>query len=114
MLRTLCALLCLCALCVALCGASSGGTDEGKTLEITVVETIPAEDIEDDAVPLAVFDAPGSRSLLRSALPSAALLAAALLYVLVTVRSEKKLAALRMEAALAEARVMRLRRESKG
>jgi hypothetical protein len=116
-LPALISLLCVCVLLTALCGAyvyAAGGESPGNTLEISVVEQIPAEELDDNEVPLASpFPGGPERSVFRTAAPAGVMLLVSLLYVAFTVRREKRLAALRMEAAHAEERYMRERREAR-
>ena len=116
LLPALISLCCVCVLLTALFGAhayAAGAESPGNTLEITVVEQIPAEEIDDDEVPLAApFSGRPERRAFRTAAPAGVMLLVSLLYVAYTMRREKRLAALRMEAARAEARYMRARREA--
>lgn len=93
--------------------ASDGDGEGEKRLVITVVEEIPVEDIEDDSVPLAGFSdmAAADRGGQRHAALMGLTLLCTILYVTYFSRYEKRLFALRLEAAAAEERSMRRRRE---
>ena len=93
--------------------AADSGDSARKQLVITVVEEIPAEEIEEEAVPLAAVPdtAPGRE--IRHAGMMALTLAAVVFYVLYFGRYERKLLALRREAARAESGyIRRIRTES--
>ncbi|MBQ3755921.1 MAG: hypothetical protein II873_02235 [Oscillospiraceae bacterium] len=78
--------------------------EDGRKLVVTVVEEIPAEEIEDDDVPLASFTeiasdiTDGTRHVLLMGL----LLLLVVVYVLYFIAYEKRLNALRWQAAEAE------------
>jgi len=93
--------------------ARAAGEENGRdgTLTITVVEEIPAEDIEESAVPLADFPDSVARRGTRHAVMMGLTLLAVTAYVLYFSRYEKKLFLLRRQAARAEYEE-RLRRHS--
>ena len=80
-------------------------TAEARTLIVTVVEEIPADEIiDDDDVPLASFDDPGKTisDRTRHVLLMSALLFCVLIYVFYFRTYEKRLSSLRLTAAEAE------------
>ncbi len=79
-------------------------TEEGKKLVVTVVEEIPAEEIEDDEVPLTSFSEIGSDITggTRHVLMMSLVLVLLVMYVLYFSAFEKRLNALRWKAAEAE------------
>ncbi len=99
-LPALISLLCVCVLLTALCGAyvyAAGGESPGNTLEITVVEQIPAEELDDNEVPLASpFPGGPERSVFRTAAPAGVMLLGPLPSGARSVRRERRPAALRV------------------
>lgn len=93
--------------------AENSGDSARKQLVITVVEDIPAEEIEEEAVPLAVPDIATGRET-RHAGMMGLTLAAVVFYVLYFGRYEKKLLALRREAARVESSYFRKIRTENG
>ena len=83
-------------------GAGSGIPGERRELKITVVEDIPAAEIEDEAVPLAGVPGTETRSGMRHMIWMGALLAAAIVYVIYFTGYDRRLFRLRKEAARAE------------
>ena len=88
-------------------------TTSEKQLVITVVEDIPAMDIEENEVPLAAFPDTAGRSGTRHAVLMGLVLACVLAYVIYMGRYEKKLAVLRHKAARAEYDMLKAAREEK-
>ena len=93
--------------------AENSGDSARKQLVITVVEDIPAEEIEEEAVPLAVPDIATGRET-RHAGMMGLTLAAVVFYVLYFGRYERKLLALRREAARVESSYFRRIRTENG
>ncbi|MBE6040950.1 MAG: hypothetical protein E7220_00335 [Clostridiales bacterium] len=90
---------------------AADGEDERPEFSIEVVEEIPAEDIEEEAVPLAAApDSPASEGIRHIGLMGL-LLAGSIAYAAYFINYENKLAALRLEAAEAEARAGARRRK---
>lgn len=87
---------------------------ERKKLVITVVEEIPAEEIPDNAVPLAPLPETASRSGWRHAALMGLALLAVIAYVWYFSRYERKLFLLRRQAVRAESAWMRRTREGEG
>ena len=85
-----------------------------KTLTITVVEDLPATEIEDEEIPLAAMPAASSDSGLRHLVWMAVLLAAVIAYICYFGNYDRKLSRLRREAAAAELQMMRSVRERGG
>ena len=95
-------------------GSDPGMALERRNLKITVVEDIPAAEIEESAVPLAALPDTKARRGLQHMIWMGALLAAAAVYVLYFSRYDRRLFLLRREAAEAEqACRIRLRTENK-
>ena len=96
------------------------GTDNGtgaelteqKQLQITVVEDIPAVDIEEDEVPLAALPNTRTRSGMQHALWMGALLLAVIVYAAYFSAYDRRLSGLRRKAAGMEKKLMDLRRRS--
>lgn len=86
---------------------SGDGGGARRQLVITVVEEIPAEEIEEEAVPLAAVPDTASGRETRHAGMMGLTLAAVIFYVLYFGRYERKLLALRREAARAESDFLR-------
>ena len=86
---------------------SGDGGSARRQLVITVVEEIPAEEIEEEAVPLAAVPDTASGRETRHAGMMGLTLAAVIFYVLYFGRYERKLLALRREAARAESDFLR-------
>ena len=98
-------LLALAILSVLLPLRAYAETAEARTLIVTVVEEIPADEIiDDDDVPLASFDDPGKAisDQTRHVLLTSALLFCVLIYVFYFRTYEKRLSSLRLTAAEAE------------
>lgn len=118
--RALAALACLVLMLGILSAAAPqkafADSEEEKTLVVTVVEEIPVEEIEDDDVPLASFGDTGKGvpDGTRHTILAGALLLAVALYVVYFVAYEKRLGALREEAAEAESRWHARRRAKRG
>lgn len=113
--RLLCCLTCLLvafALLLAIQPKAFAEPAEPQTLIVTVVEEIPADEIEDDDVPLASFaDAGrGITDSTRHVLLMCLLLMCVVVYVFYFSMFEKRLSALRLKAAEAEARWRETRR----
>ena len=95
-------------------GSGTGTPSEHRQLKITVLEDIPAAEIEDSAVPLAAVPGTEAHRGLQHVLWMGALLAAAAVYVLYFSRYDRRLFLLRKKAAEAEQTCrMRLRAEHK-
>ena len=100
--------------------AVADGTDNGtgaelteqKQLQITVVEDIPAVDIEEDEVPLAALPNTRTRSGMQHALWMGALLLAVIAYAAYFSAYDRRLSGLRRKAAGMEKKLMDLRRRS--
>jgi len=90
--------------------ASAGGNEQ---LVITVVEDIPAVDIEENEVPLAAYPNSQMRNGTRHVILMGLAFLCVLAYVLYMGRSEKKLSRLRLEAADVEYRLMQAKRREK-
>lgn len=109
--RALRGLLCVLLLCLTLGGAAlpalAAEASPRPTLTITVVERIPAEDIEENPVPLAALPDSAARSGLRHALLMGATLLAVIAYCVYFSRYEARLFRLRLQAARCEQRAMR-------
>ncbi len=111
-------LLCLICLMLALAllamlpPAAYAEQAEPQTLIVTVVEEIPADEIEDEDVPLAAFDDAGRgiSDATRHVLLMCLLLMCVAVYVFYFSMFEKRLGALRLRAAEAEARWRETRR----
>ena len=101
---TACLLLALVLLTLLPAPRAFADTEDGKKLVVTVVEKIPAEEIEDDDVPLASFSEIGSDITdgPRHVLLMSLLLLVVAAYVLYFGAYEKRLNALRWQAAEAE------------
>ena len=101
---TACLLLATALLAMLPAPKACADTEDGKKLVVTVVEEIPAEEIEDDDVPLASFSEIVSDSTdgPRHVLLMSLLLVLLVLYVLYFSAYEKRLHALRWKAAEAE------------
>ena len=98
-------LLALAILSVLLPLRAYAETAEARTLIVTVVEEIPADEIiDDDDVPLATFDDSGKAisDQTRHVLLTSALLFCVLIYVFYFRTYEKRLSSLRLTAAEAE------------
>ena len=96
--------------CAAGTESGNGEKDPGKgTLTVTVVEDIPAEEIEENEVPLAALPETPARRGVRHVLLAALLLASAAGYVVYFRRYDRRLALLRRRAAEAELAAMRAR-----
>ena len=98
-------LLALAILSVLLPLRAYAETAEARTLIVTVVEEIPADEIiDDDDVPLATFDDSGKAisDQTRHVLLMSALLFCVLIYVFYFRTYEKRLSSLRLTAAEAE------------
>ena len=95
---------------------TGGGTDAELTeaqrqLQITVVEDIPAVDIEEDEVPLAALPNTRTRSGRQHVLWMGALLLAVIAYAAYFSAYDRRLSGLRRKAAGMEKRLMDLRRK---
>lgn len=99
-LHGLAGLLCLALLWIMF--PLQAAADDERELVITVVEEIPAEEIEESEVPLAAFPNSGHRSGTRHLLLMSLTLAAVIAYVWYFTLYEKRLSLLRAEAARAE------------
>ena len=91
--------------------SDAGRTEEHRQLEITVVEDIPAVEIEESEVPLAALPNTQVRNSVRHAFWMGALLLAVILYVVYFSVRDRRLYQLRREAALAENRLASVRRK---
>lgn len=102
----LCLVLALAVLLAVLPQRAFADTAEPKTLIVTVVEEIPADEIEDDDVPLASLADTGKSisDSTRHVLLMSALLLCVAVYVFYFRTYEKRLRALRWKAAEAENR----------
>ena len=82
----------------------------GKQIRITVVEDIPAAEIEESEVPLAALPNTPARAGMRHAVWMGILFAAVLAYVIYFSIYDRKLFSMRREAARREQSLMALRR----
>ncbi len=93
-------------------GPAYGASENGK-LTITEIEDLPAVDIEENAVPLAAGPGEASRGGMRHAAMMGLVLAGVTVYVWYFSVMEKRLFALRKQAAEAEIRQRERRRAKK-
>ena len=84
--------------------------EERRQLQITVVEDIPAMDIEESPVPLAALPNTRAKSGMRHALWMGGLLIAVIVYAAYFSVYDRRLYGLRREAAGMEKKLMNLRR----